>query len=524
MSRRYWFQLTTFASFSVVSVLYLFLAYRHEFSGVISDSLIYLLMADYYSPVVDVSEDFYRFIIENYSFPPLYPILLGLVGGGSHSPELSYMLSALLLVSALFIYLQWNQRVLNSAISSLLLVMLVALMPVTLRHVMLIVSEHLYLLLVLSGFLMLEKAKEQPGHLIVAGVLFGLGMLTRTVGVAAVFAFIATVLLKKNSRYKYIAMLAAVFPPACWFLIKPSVEGSGYISDFIKIIEGDIVRNLVEQLYVNFKLLWLYWVRLFDSQGSEYAEFGAMVILIFIIIGFVYRLIDMKPDAVYMAGYTFILLLWPYPDQLDRFLFVILPFLLTYGLVGVSQSSVALHTSYMRKGVGILYLVLVGVIISPTLSEMLVRFNHPAGDDFSDYVRTPTWLNSQDPWRTRGNMERMRRIYTSMQRGASLVPQEGCVFSVAPPYLMFYMRRKSLHIPSLENDGAFAKGTVSCGYIFMMAVASFPDMGIPPMYPAQQILSEVDVMQVSYRTEGDPGSNVLSMLVSYPTGSSGKVE
>ena len=86
--------------------LLLFLAAKGDFTGLMSDTPIYVLLADHFSPSY-ASADWFSFLFARYPFPPLYPIVLGLLGGGSQHIVWTHLIGALMISLCAGAYCYW---------------------------------------------------------------------------------------------------------------------------------------------------------------------------------------------------------------------------------------------------------------------------------------------------------------------------------------------------------------------------------------------------------------------------------
>lgn len=92
------------------TVFFAWLAVRDTFIDLLTDSAIYALLADYFSPYRATTHHFLEFLFGEYPFPPLYPVPLGFLGGGTAVPAVDYAIGALLLGLTLAVFLQWLAR------------------------------------------------------------------------------------------------------------------------------------------------------------------------------------------------------------------------------------------------------------------------------------------------------------------------------------------------------------------------------------------------------------------------------
>src|SRR5678815_4616641 len=86
--------------------LYAF-GWNHESAGFLSDDAVYLLMADGFSPFRPAEPGLTAYVMREALFPPLYPLLLAVLGAGSGTLVWAHVITTTTLVLALGIYGLW---------------------------------------------------------------------------------------------------------------------------------------------------------------------------------------------------------------------------------------------------------------------------------------------------------------------------------------------------------------------------------------------------------------------------------
>ena len=501
--------------FVIIAMVYLALNYRSTFLfGMTADSAIYLMMADALSPYQAADKGLYTWLLSEYPFPPLFPLLLGFTGGGSMAPLPSYLVSTLMLLVALWLFYLWGRQVLGSGLATLMAVMIFALLPGTLNQLMVIQSEHLYLALVIAGFLLLQHEHyRNPGYAV--ALLFGLAAITRTIGVLAILTLVLHLWRRHGLLKTIMPTLVSILPLAIWSGYKfLYVESEGYISIFSAGMHGDFLSNILTQFNVNMQLMWLYWVRGFDIALSPYSFSAVAIVTLFMLYGFLVRLVRRHPDAIYLCGYLLVLLVWPYPAQLERFIFVMMPFAIIYGLYALVHIQSWLGSNVLHVAMPAYGLVML-LVMAPTLAVMWSRYISADGVS-PEQARSIQWLQAPDTGKVVSSQNTMQRIYRFMQRARHHVPRDDCILSTTPAYLMLHsgrMSRKPSHHESSDND--FYMDLVECGYVLMIAAVPKPSVGNPAMYPYERIKDRMRVIDVMYDRAGDDDSYVLAMLSRY---------
>ena len=137
-------------SFIIVCILYYVWTWSPILSHRGGDNAYYLLTAQYYSPYSNFSEVAEYFATHNV-YPPLYPLLLGLFGGGD-SILIAHIITTTFLLLAFAVYFLWLKKETFSLRDSLSLVFLFSLLPGTYMQSLSVHSENLYLLLSLLTY------------------------------------------------------------------------------------------------------------------------------------------------------------------------------------------------------------------------------------------------------------------------------------------------------------------------------------------------------------------------------------
>src|SRR5688572_7172943 len=180
------------------------------------DSVSYLVMAQVFSPwqaaSVPVAEAFAR---EGF-YPPLFPLLLALVGAG-HDVARAYAVGALLLAACLPLVYLLGRRWLGSSWAAVAAAATVALLPALWIQAKGILSEPLFCLLLLGLLCVLESKRQWPLVLLMVGLA-----LTRTVGLAVLAGYAAWALMQKDRLRLLMPVLCGFLAYAAWVMLRPS--------------------------------------------------------------------------------------------------------------------------------------------------------------------------------------------------------------------------------------------------------------------------------------------------------------
>ena len=145
--------------FFIFSGLYLFWTWNPELAGLGGDNCIYLLTAKYYSPWSPPS-DIARHFAQHSQYPPGYPLLLSLTGGGE-SVLAAHLATTACFLLALITLRSWLNTLGMQKTTIFLTLMLFALLPGTVKICMFILSENLYLLLSVLALYLVARAEKK---------------------------------------------------------------------------------------------------------------------------------------------------------------------------------------------------------------------------------------------------------------------------------------------------------------------------------------------------------------------------
>ena len=499
---------------AVASALFAYVAIREQFSGLLSDAAIYLLLADHFSPYQSAHHDLGDYLLRTYPFPPLYPLVLGLLGGGSEYPARTYLIGALLLGASLGCFFWWLRRHDLSTGQALALAGVFALLPTTLFTAMGVLSEHLYLLLTMAAVAVLSSKWRPATRLMMCAILVGASALVRSAGAAAVVALCVFWAIRTRGRSSRLAPLAAVAPAVLWYVFKwHQGYTSGYANSLFGGSQGEATVTLANQIRINLEALWYHGVRSLDIAGSAHVQWAAAALGVLMAVGLIRRLWLGKFDAIYVAGYLPIILVWPYPNHMQRFLFVVAPLLLAYGLFGLQATLRLVPARWPRRVVPYAYASVICFLALPSAATIFAQLFEHSNDRFASAVRAPQWHYGVTLAGAKQTAELLDEIRYAMSESGSLVPENACVAATEPAYVHLYMKRRSTRLaPAPAPDMAFAAILDQCPYVFMMAVESLPAKGFPPMYPFERIKDDMEVLYVRHTKPADPGSPVLAML------------
>jgi len=493
VSRAYgvWFQV---GGFALLSVVYLFWTWSHVLGDYGGDNAVYLFMAQYYSPWGGYSElaAMYASLSQ---FPPLYPFLLGLFHAGGNILVAHIVTTGFLLLALVAFYF-WLRAFGLSALLASVTTLLFALLPGTYFQALSIHSENLYLLLSLVCLAATARA-ESDGRdhwLWVAAIAVAGVTLTRSAGISLLAAFIVYLILNRGvGGWKF--MLAAAAPMVLWSLVSGQLQ-RGYLSSLAHNYGSDLLDALVGQLSVGARMIWYGWLGNFTTSSALAP--AVAVIGTICLAGMAYRLYLRKLDGFYVLFYLLLIMVWPFPAESQRFLFVIVPILMVQGMVLVRDRIRPSVRGRVLDLSLLIYMPALALIALPVLALTVARFAQPLPEPFAEYKHTVYWYEA-DPYEAYKQVMIYSSLAASMREIQSVIPEDECVYSIKPTIVSLYSNRLSITPPreatsDLEFHESLRKS--NCRYFYMAALAS-PSYG-SPYYPEKRLRDNIRVLRITY--------------------------
>ena len=487
------------------ALLFAWVGMRPEFNGLLSDSYVYLAAAEALGPGAGHDPALLRHLLEAYPFPPLFPLLLGLSGGGSSAPALSFALGAVALAAACVAFRHWLVRAGAPPLAATLACMAFACLPLTLQIAMGILSEPLFMLLVFGAASVLCAQRMTARRWLLAAALVALASLTRSVGVAATGALLLCWGWARGWRVSRSAPLVAVLPPAAWALFR---QLGGY---------GDYAFATVakqapwQMLTVNVDAWRHYAVQAVDlalrpQTGIVLAAFGVIALPVF-----AHRLLRARFDAWYCAGYLAIMMLWPHPHHAARFLFVIAPFVLGYVVLGIG--AVGAHVRALPRATPALGPLLLLLLALPSTALMLTGLWRHRAEPMATAMRGPVWYQSGRR-QAEKSMGFAHRLAAFQAAHLSRVPAGACVASIVPQQVLVYGPRRGIDLTKIRAYGLnLEQALADCPYVLMVAARPYPPVkGVGALYPFEHISTHMEVLAFERDRPDDPDSPLIAML------------
>lgn len=489
-----------------IAMLYFCWTWSGEIGSLFNDGTSYLVMAQHYASghtadPVTMAAAFSR-------FPPLYPLLLAW-SGAAFDLHLAHALTTASLLLGLVALYAWMGSTGLSAAQAALLTLVFAALPGSWLAGLLIQSEYLYLLWSLLALALLSAYHGEPGEerLLAAAIAVAAATLTRTIGITLLPPLLLAAL-RARRRTALLSMAVALLPVALWHMLHRT-QGDGY-GDYLAYSYGHRPWVFLQQQ--------LHDVLFFLRQGfAQNLRQTIQAGLLTDSIGFLclaaaaWRAVRLKPDGIYVAAYAAILLLWPYPGEIPRLLWVVLPVLLVQPILAVAEwrreSPDALPARLLTATCAVALM----CMALPAISDAADRYSAaadsglPGARCYESWYTTAAGQSSLHVGSELALIEALRQV-------SGVVPEQECVISVRPDWINYYARRRSDLPPrDMLPDPQFGARLHASGCRYLFA-SIFADRNFPvPMHPLQRIGDRFEVLQYM-AVPGAASTQPLSVL------------
>jgi hypothetical protein len=413
------------------------------------DSVSYLVMAQVFSPWQDASGPVAAVFPHEAFHPPLFPLVLALVGA-SHDFSLAHAVNAVLLAACLPLVWRIALRWLGGTLPALLATLTVLTLPALWIHVRGILSEPLFCLLLLATVLMLERPAGTRGRLAGLAALLAALALTRTVGMVIAIAYALWAATRHGTPAQRISgalpALAAVVAYAVWITVRPGViadPNAGAAADrFAEILAapspaGALAAGLARQALAMAEA-WTGSLMLFWVEGAHARPAVAALVGVLALVGLCLR--RARPDAWMVGAYLGTYLLWPFYDQMTRFLFPVIPLLALYAFVPLAR----IAARWRRPGFPALILSL--VVLS--LTAPALGFIHQRARSALPHADIMDWYRTPDLAAARARAQVHLDLASDMEMIRRVTGPEDRIMWVAPAYIALLAGRHAVAAPA----------------------------------------------------------------------------
>ena len=439
------------------------------------DSVSYLVMAQMFSPYQPVSQAVAAAFPRDAFYPPLFPLVLALAGA-AHNAAWAHALTALLLAASIPLIYLLGIRLIEDRRAAAVATLCAVLSPSMWINAKGILSEPLFGLLLVATFCILEAGTQHRGRMWKLAILMAAMALTRTVALPMIAAYGLWALTRRGTplaarAHAAAPALAAAAAYAAWVMLRPAAtadnyarivleHGSAFLGAQIQLaaIGASLLRQANAGAEGWISSLLVYWV---EGQPLRLILAGAVGCLA--LVGMVQRLLAGKADSWMLATYLAIFLIWPFYDQMGRFLFPVLPVLILYAF---QAAATGLRILGRPPGLGhALLAVLMISLTAPALGFIYQRSRaEPRLAEIVDWYRTP------DLTAARSRVEVHLNLMADMAAIKALTRPEDRVMWVAPSYIALLADRRGIPAPDERlSPDAYHKAVRESGadYVFL---------------------------------------------------------
>ncbi len=485
----------------IVAIMYFTLGWTAHLSNLGGDSAGYLLAAQYYSPyhaATAVLSDYATQII----FPPLLPALLAIFGGGENMRVAHELVMCFLLLAMVALYL-WARIEKFSIWMSGTLVFMFALMPATYLISFNVWTENLYLMFSLIAVVALshEGATEERMWLL-AAVAVSAALMTRVAALPLAFAFCAYLALYRPRKTLILAAIA-LGPFLMWAVVSAIMQkGAGaYVTHLEGKYSGDPIHIFIAQAITESKAMLHVWHDAWIG-GSRTKAISAIIYAagVLSLVGWLLRLRNLRFDAIYVAAYLVVLLVWPHPEEALRYSYVLFPLLIFYSCQALMRMPEFVISGRSYHLSAIVFIALLAISMLPTFILNFGYFTEQVPAAYVDSKHAAVWYSSD---RKQASREAKFQIslMNHLKTLSTMVNEEDCIFAIKPTVVSLYSGRRS-YIPPLSavHDDKFWSDLGRCDFVYVLPFAS-PSFS-EPLYPLNRLGSHAKLVDEKVVSDG----------------------
>lgn len=494
--------------FVVLAALYFIWTAGNDLAEFGGDNAYYLLIARYfspYSPLSPVAEFFFK----NSFYPPVFPLLLAFTGGGENI-FIAHFVTTSCLIGAFLVLYWWLSSMKTGPGLAIVVTLLFASLPGTYMQALSVHSENLYLLFSLGALFAasFSEGPEKVRWLYGSAICVALASLTRGAGLSLIIAFLLYLAIRRPKAGWWLGVMATL-PAVLWKIFSAQQKVSYFAAFSDKYAGLDLIDAFKRYAVGQLEALWYGWYSNFTD--SHVGMIVMAVIAVACLAGTILRSLQARLDGLYVGAYLALVLLWPFPAEVQRLLFVIVPVLMVQGLLLLSRfPQITFNQRRIHSG----YLVMLAVALV-TISQLLLtvnRFLQPLPSELTSLKHTVDWY-MLDPVEARSNVIFEELLTEHLKSLSHVVPDGECIYSIKPSIVGFYANRISL-VPPRErlDDRAFdaALQAGSCRYFYLMGFTSPSYHTV--YYPSQRMGSSLEVLSVA-RMPGSDGVPIGALAV-----------
>lgn len=483
------------------------------------DSVSYLVMAQVFSPWQAASPAVSAAFSREAFYPPLFPLLLALGGAANHIAW-AHALTALLLAGSIPLVYVLGVRWLEDRRAAAAVAVCVALLPSLWVNAKGILSEPLFCLLLLATICVADAPEGDGSRTWKLGLLMAAMALTRTAALPMIAVYGIWAAMRRGaaagSRVRAASpALAAAAAYAAWVILRPAATADSYArivfeqvgaifgaSSPLAAIAASLLRqaNAVAEGWVG--SLILFWVEGQPVRGVLAVAVGCLALA-----GVVLRIRAGKADGWMIAGYVAVFLVWPFYDQMGRFLFPVLPVLVLYAFLAAAAGLRALGRAPV-----IAYALLVALVLS--LSLPALAFIHQRAQAPGRFAEIVDWYRTPGLAEARARAGIHLDLLADMEAIRKLTSPEDRIMWVAPAYIALLSDRRGIPAPEPGlAPAAYRQAVRESGADYVFLTLYHPRDTLRSVAWQAGTRALADKASIVHLRTKDEGSVVTSMLL-----------
>lgn len=480
-------RIVAFLAFATLAAMLIAWTWSGELSEFGGDSAAYLLISRLYSPYHPVSQAVLAFKSQ-IIYPPLFPFFLAIVDGGYNLFAAHILVAIFLFLSAFALHI-WMRQEGFPFLLRLIVAFVWCLIPANLLQVFNIWTEYPYIFFSLATVVALsdDQSVTPLKNWYWAAIFVACATLIRTAALPLCFAFLAYSLLKQPRYFLRLAAIS-IIPIVVWALYSGHTEqGSGsYVKQLAEMYSGDPLQKFLHQLAMEFAAVKLAWPS--SWLGTSHSPLLALIANIFgciCLVGWLYRLIKLRFDAIYAGIYLLLLFMWAHPEEASRYAMVIYPIFVVSGFSLVYQLSKMVEGGALPRLLPVFTAGILIIVLIPTWVLYAERYLEPTTDEISTVRHSDYWYFLDDNSAKRDAYFQVHLFHHLREIAKGIAPDE-CIFSIKPPIVTLFTDRSSFNPPKINvDDQEFDVAIQKCHYAYVLPFDSPSFPGV--FYPMQRL-------------------------------------
>lgn len=439
----------------VALVVYGWIALPPATLGPFSDPTHYAVLADYYSQSLRGTVDPYvEYIYRASRFPPVWPAVLGVLGGGADTPGLLKAVTSLCAVATVLLTWAWAQREFRAPWLATVLAMLLALSPGFFILNLEPHSEALGMVLMLGALLVATRPPFTPANTYRSAALLAMLALTRAIGLVFAPALAIWILRARGGlRHAVAAGLLVGLPLCLWLLFRSTIPNNvAYAAHWnpdrdLAAVGGWLGFVLSQPLRLAENL-----VEALAPVGGVSSRVAGFLMCGLALVGWVQRLLWNRLDAWLLGSYIGALFVWPFPKEAERFMVFVLPIILVASATGMIMLLSRLAPRREAWAAASM-LLLLAVASGPGVARGVERAALQIDPELAPEKRGEEYFRAPSPEEAAAVAEHNARKRTTAAGLRDVVPAGQCVYAVQVTYVFAHGR-----VPAVEFPTEFLEG------------------------------------------------------------------